>query len=79
MFKFFFSKIFIFSHEFVVFLTIWLPNARKILVFDAAVQKVQHKILNPLTPKRHSGTRDFLNPQNEIEIINPQTFNSNLS
>ena len=26
---------------------------------------------NPLTPKRHSETRDFLNPQNEIEIINP--------
>jgi hypothetical protein len=34
---------------------------------------------NPFTPKRHSGTRDFLNPQNEIEINNPQTFHENVS
>jgi hypothetical protein len=36
-------------------------------------------LINPLTPKRHSRTRDILNPQNEIEIVNSQTFNSNLS
>jgi hypothetical protein len=33
------------------------------------------KPFNPFKPKRYSGTLDFLKPQNEIEIINPQTFN----
>jgi hypothetical protein len=35
--------------------------------------------VEPFTPTHHSGTQEFLNPQNEVEIINPQTFNSNVS
>ena len=50
------------------------------MVYDEVEElNFRKKILNPLKPKGHTGTRDFSNPQNEIEIITPQTFNSNVA